>query len=127
MALVSGEVSEILNRAQSYATGRVSESIADLEQFKAKQAQFEANPMLMVARDWSLAMGEFLEKDFVSTMYLPEEVQAELIISADPDIEAERLRQKRRKEAVDAMLKRREDLTRNSFKTDRGIQAEDAE
>ncbi len=127
LALVSGEVSEILNRAQSYATARVSESIADLEQFKAKQVQFEANPMLMVARDWSLAMGEFLEKDFVSIFYLPEGAQAELIISDDPDIEAERLRQKRRKEAVDAMLQRREDLTKNLFKTDRGIQMEDAE
>lgn len=127
LALVSGEVSEILNTAKSYATTRVSESIADLEQFNAKQAQFEANPMLMVARDWSLAMGEFLDKDFVSTIYLPESVQAELLISSDPDVEAERLRQKRRKEAVDAMLQRREDFTRNVYKSDRGIHVEDAE
>ena len=105
----------------------MSQAIADLEQFKAKQAQFEANPMLMVARDWSLAMGEFLDKDFVSTIYLPEGVQAELLISSDPDIDAEQLRQKRRREALDAMLLRREDFQRNLFKTDRGIQMEDAE
>ncbi len=127
LALVSGEVSEILNQARSSATTRVSQAIADLEQFNAKQAQFEANPMLMIARDWSLAMGEFLDKDFVSTIYLPEGVDAELLISSDPEIEAERLRQKRRKEAVDAMLKRRQDFQRNLFKTDRGIQMEDAE
>lgn len=127
LAFVSGEVSEILNYARSYATIRVSQSIADLELFKAKQAQFEANPTLMIARDWSLAMGEFLNKDFVTTMYLPKGTQAELIISTDPDVEAEQLRAKRRKEALDAMLQRREDLVRNVFRSSRGIQAEEAE
>jgi len=126
LALVSGEVSEILNQAQSSATTRVSQSIADLEQFNAKLAQYEANPTLMIARDWSSAMASFLNQDFVSTMYLPEGVSAELLISEDADIQAEMLKAKRRKEALDAMLQRREDFLRDVYKTQRGIQMEDA-
>lgn len=127
LALVSGEVSEILNQAQALASSRVSRAIADLEQFKAKQAQYEANPTLMIARDWSSAMAQFLNQDFVTTMYMPEGIQAELLINPDPDVEAEQLRAKRRKEALEGMLQRREDFRRDLYKSSRGIQAEDEE
>jgi len=125
LALISGEVSEILNEAQAKASTRISQSIADLELFRAKQQQFEANPRLMIARDWSLAMNEFLNKDFVSTMYLPEGVDAELLVNHDPDIERERDRLRKRKEAVESMIQRREDLTRDLYKSQRGIAPED--
>jgi len=127
LALISGEVSEILSEARSQATTRVSESIAGLEQFRAKKTQFEANPMLMIARDWSSAMAAFLEKDFVTTIYLPEGAQAELLINNDPDIEAERLKAQRRKESLDNMLQRRDDFQREMFRSRRGIKMEDAE
>jgi modulator of FtsH protease HflK len=127
LALVSGEVSEILNEARSQATNRVSTSIAGLEQFRAKQAQYDANPALMVARDWSSAMAAFLNKDFVTTIYLPEGAQAELLINNDPDIEAERLKALRRRETLDQILQRREDFQREMFRSRRGIKAEDAE
>jgi len=120
-ALVSGEVSEILNAAQSEASTRVSQAIADLEQFNAKQAQFEANPILMIARDWSSAMAAFLEKDFVTTMYLPENVDVELLINNDPDIERERDRIRKRDESLKAMQQRRDDFKNDVFKSRRGI------
>ncbi len=126
LALVSGEVSEILNSAQAQASSRVSRAIADLEQFKAKQAQFEANPMLMVARDWSSAMAEFLNKDFVTTMYLPEGRSAELLINPDPDIERERDRAINRAQAAENMRLRREEAVQDFFRTQRGITEEDA-
>jgi modulator of FtsH protease HflK len=125
LALVSGEISEILNEARAKSSSRVSQAIADLELFKAKQAQFEANPSLMIARDWSLAMNEFLNKDFVSTMYLPEGVDAELLVNHDPDIERERDRIRKRKEALAGMIQRREDLNKDQFKSQRGIKPED--
>ena len=127
LALVSGEVSEILNQAQSLASSRVSQAIADLEQFKAKQAQFEANPTLMIARDWSMAMGEFLNQDFVSTIYLPEGVNAELVINADPDIQREMDRLRKRREATQARDLRYQDFRKDVYKSQRGIQAEDME
>lgn len=125
LALVSGEVSEILQNAQAQASSRVSRAIADLEQFHAKQSQFEANPMLMVARDWSSAMAEFLNKDFVSTMYLPEGREAELLINPDQDWEEERVRQQRRDDAKKQQDQRRLEARQDSYKTQRGIQAQD--
>jgi membrane protease subunit HflK len=127
LALVSGEVSEILNQAQAIASSRVSRAIADLEQFNAKQAQYEANPTLMIARDWSMAMAQFLNQDFVTTMYLPEGVQAELLINPDPDVEAEQLRAQRRRESLDALQQRREDFKEDLYKSQRGIKAEEME
>lgn len=125
LSLVSGEVSEILNSARAQASSRVSRAIADLEQFKAKQAQFEANPMLMIARDWSSAMAEFLNKDFVTTMYLPEGVSAELLINPDQDFERERERLRKRREAALQQQLRRDEARQDFFRTQRGIQAED--
>ncbi len=125
LALVSGEVSEILNNAQAQATSRVSRAIADLEQFKAKQAQYEANPMLMVARDWSSAMAEFLNKDFVITMYLPEGRSAELLVNPDQDVEKERVREQRRRQAADNQQRRRDEAREDFYRTQRGITAED--
>ncbi len=125
LALVSGEVSEILKNAQAQSSSRVSQAIADLEQFKAKQAQYEANPMLMVARDWSSAMSEFLSKDFVTTIYLPEGRSAELLINPDPDFERERDRLRKRREAMENMERRREEARQDFFRTQRGIQAEE--
>jgi len=125
LSLASGEVSEILNTARAQSSSRVSRAIADLEQFRAKQAQYEANPMLMIARDWSSAMTEFLNKDFVTTMYLPEGVSAELLINPDPDIERERDRLRKRREAAENTKRRREEMRQDFFKTQRGIQAED--
>ncbi len=127
LGLISGEVSEILNAAQSQSSGRVSQAMADLELFYAKQAQYEANPALMIARDWSQAMAAFLNKDFVTTMYLPEGVNAELLINPDPDIERERDRLRKRAEALEGMRQRREDFKRDVFKSQRGIQLEDDE
>lgn len=124
-ALVSGEVSEILQNAQAQASSRVSRAIADLEQFYAKQAQYEANPMLMIARDWASAMGEFLNKDFVSTMYLPEGRAAELLINPDQDWEEERVRLERRQKAREQQEQRRIEAQQDFYRTQRGIQAED--
>ncbi|MEX0876576.1 MAG: SPFH domain-containing protein [Phycisphaerales bacterium] len=122
LAMVSGEVSEILNNARSRASSRISRAIADLNQFRAKQAQYEANPQLMISRDWSSAMAQFLNRDFVSTMYLPEGIHAELLINPDPDIERERDRMRREREAMDAMQRRRQEFRDDLYRSRRGLQ-----
>ncbi len=127
LALVSGEVSEILKNAQAQASSRVSRAIADLEQFYAKQSQFEANPTLMIARDWSSAMAAFLNKEFVSTMYLPEGREAEIIINPDQDWEEERVRLERREQARRQQEQRRLEAQQDFYRTQRGIQAQDAD
>ncbi len=124
-SLVSGEVSEMLQDAQTQASNRVNDAIAQLENFRSKLAQYEANPKLMVARDWSGAMGEFLAKDSVSTILLPEGVDAELFINNDPDIARELDRQRKRREAEEAEELRREEMRRSWYRSQRGIQDPD--
>jgi len=119
--LVSGEISELLIQAQSQSSNRVSLAIAQLENFRSKQAQFKANPKLMIARDWSSAMSEFLDKDFVSTIVLPRGVSAEILINNDPDIAREIDRMRKRREAEGTIDQRREDMRRSFFKTQRGL------
>ncbi len=127
LGMATGEVSEILTEARSSASTRVSEAIAELDQFYAKLAQFEANPRLMIARDWSEAMSEFLKKDFVTTMYLPEGTHAELLLNADPDLERERDRLRKRAETAEAQRQRRLDAERDFFRSRRGIDVKDEE
>ena len=120
--LISGEISEMLNEAQAIASNKVNQAIASLENFRSKQAQYEANPKLMIARDWSSAMAEFLEKDFVSTMVLPEGVSAEVLINRDPDIDRELDRARKRREAQESIDQRREEMRKSFFRTQRGLQ-----
>ncbi|MGJ8637648.1 MAG: SPFH domain-containing protein [Phycisphaerales bacterium] len=120
-ALVSGEISEILTSASSYASNRVSQAIAQLENFNAKLAQYEANPRLMVARDRANAMSEFLARDFVSSFILPEGVSLEVLINNDPDIARELDRMRKRREAEESLELRREDMRREWYRTQRGL------
>ncbi len=122
VSLVSGEVSELLKDAQTQASNRVNNAIAQLENFRSKLAQYEANPKLMIARDWSSAMGEFLDKDSVSTILLPEGVDAEVFINNDPDIARELDRIRKRREAEEAEDLRREEMRRSWYRSQRGIQ-----
>lgn len=119
--LVSGEVSEILTNATTYASNRVSQAIAQLENFNAKLSQYEANPRLMIARDRANAMSEFMERDFVSSFILPEGVSLEVLINNDPDIARELDRMRKRREAEESLELRREDMRREWYRTQRGL------
>jgi len=118
----SGVVSELINDATAIASSRISQAIAEQQLFEAKQKQFEANPSLMIARDWSAAMSEFLNKGFVSSMMLPEGVDAELMINNDPDILKELERAKKKRQADDAFEERMDQFRRDLYKSQRGIQ-----
>lgn len=120
--LVSGEVAQVINVAEGRVSAMVSQAIADRDYFLAKQDQFESNPRLMVARDWSGAMTEFMGKDFVQAMVLPEGVSlAELLISEDPALVRELERERKRREAVEAYDRRAEEQQREAFRSHRGI------
>lgn len=120
--LVSGEVAELLEQTRSAASSRVSQAIADRDLFRAKLIQYESNPSLMIARDWSAAFAEFMAKPFVQTMILPEgATTAELLINEDPAIARELDRERKRQEALRANQERNELFTRELYRSDRGI------
>lgn len=120
--LVSGAVSEILQQARGESSAMVSRAIADRDLFRAKLKQFESNPSLMIARDWSAALGMFLNKPFVQVMYLPENMDtAELLINEDPAIVRELDRERKRREALEAKEQRQEAFRRDLYRSMRGI------
>lgn len=121
--LISGQVAELLEQTRSRASSRVSQAIADRDLFRAKLVQYESNPRLMIARDWSAAMAAFLAKPFVQTMILPEgATTAELLINEDPAIVRELDRERKRQEAERAAEQRMENFRRDLFRSQRGIQ-----
>lgn len=120
--LIAGRVSEELEQARSGVSTRISQAIADRDLFRAKLAQFESNPRLMISRDWSAAMTEFLAKPFVQAMILPPGVTvAELLINEDPAIVRELDRERKRQEQQRASEERKESFNRSVYSTQRGI------
>lgn len=120
--LIAGRVSEELEQARSSVSTRVSQAIADRDLFRAKLAQFESNPRLMISRDWSAALSDFLAKPFVQAMVLPPGVTtAELLINEDPAIVRELDRERKRQEAQRAADERMEQFRRSVYSSQRGI------
>ncbi len=123
--LISGEVAQVINDAEGRVSTMISQAIADRDYFLAKQDQFESNPRLMIARDWSGAMTSFMDKDFVQAMVLPEGVSlAELLISEDPALTRELDRERKRREALEAYERRAQEQLREAFRSRRGIKEE---
>ena len=122
----SGAVVEIISEAEVDALTRVREAQGDLDLFRAKLAQFRANPTLMVSRDWSSAFAAFQSNDFVQTMLLPvHDGMVELWINEDPDIVKELDRALKQRQRRDAERERMDQLRRRQYEGDRGILIED--
>lgn len=121
--LVAGEVASVINEARGRVSTMVSQAIADRDYFRAKLTQYESNPRLMIARDWSGAMTSFMGKDFVQAMMLPEGVTAaELLISEDPELVKSLASEKKRQQALEALERRQEEQRHESFRSRRGIE-----
>lgn len=122
----SGAVVETISEAEVDALTRVQEAQGDLDLFRAKLAQYRANPTLMVSRDWSAAFAAFQANDFVQTMLLPvHDGVVELWINEDPDIVKELDRALKQRQRQDAADERMEQLRRRQYQGDRGILIED--
>lgn len=122
--LIGGQITEIIATAENDRFELREQAAADLELFNAKLQQFRANPSLMVARDWSRAYSEFLSKEFVTVMMLPEGRRAEIRINDHPQAaRAAELRTKRR-QAQEAAIERERFRRMQRFRTEEGIQEE---
>lgn len=121
--MIAGEVSGLIEATRGQVSTMVAQSIADRDFFRAKLAQYQSNPRLMIVRDWSSAMGDFLGKDFVQAMMLPKGVSvAELLLNEDPSIVRELDRAKKRAEAEQAREDREATFRRDLYRSMRGIQ-----
>ncbi|MBL4591676.1 MAG: hypothetical protein JKY96_06915 [Phycisphaerales bacterium] len=100
----------------------MSQAIAEYQLFEAKQQQYNANPELMIARDWSAALTAFMNKDFVSTIMLPTGVSAEMLINNDPEIQKEMERLAKQRLSQESYETRMEQFERDLRSSRRGIE-----
>lgn len=122
-ALAGGQVSRILAEAQAYRAGAVSRAQGDLNQFQAKLAQFNANSVVMINREWVLAMNEFLSRPTVQQIRVPSSLALlQIDTGADPDFQREIEKAKKEVERGLAEKKRLELLHSEQFKTETELQ-----
>jgi regulator of protease activity HflC (stomatin/prohibitin superfamily) len=121
--LAAGEIVSRLQDARRYRSEVVNAARSDLLRFEAKLAQFQANPLLMVQREWSIALHDFMSRDSVQLMIIPPGTRTATIqLNSDPDIlkEMQQLQRQRENEIVNQ--KRMEELRRGEYKTNTDLQ-----
>jgi len=119
----SGGVRLMLEEAKRYQAEVVGRARSDLARFEAKLAQFEANPSLMIQREWSVAMRELLAKDSVQFMLMPAGVNTStLLLNSDPDIIKNRDRARKERENTEAEKRRMRELRETQFRTQTDLQ-----
>lgn len=118
----SGRAAQLLDEANLYRSQVVSQGQSDLARFEAKLAQFNANPSLMVKREWSDAYAAFLSQPSVEVMLFPAGTDLiNMMINRDPNIERMQDQARRQREADLARVKRLEELNSVRFQTQTGI------
>lgn len=119
--LVSGEVTRIINEAKQYSSSIAEQRRGELAAFRAKLAQFRANPDLVIYREWADAMGQFLDKPIVEAFRVPAGTDMlELFIGRDPAFlkEADRARKDALIKAEDERRRQEADQARYQTRTD---------
>ncbi|MEO1534242.1 MAG: SPFH domain-containing protein [Planctomycetota bacterium] len=87
---VSGQITVDLGEAQTFANSARDVALADLVTFRAKLPQYRSNPDVLVYTEWSRAFGDFLQKDSVQAMLVPEGTDfVDLELNRDPEIQRE--------------------------------------
>ena len=113
---VSGQVTQLISDAQTYRRQVRDEAQADLTRFSSKLEQYNTNRSLLVSREWADAVGEFLRKDTVQTVFLPVGTDVlELLLNRDPQILRDQEKASNRQELIDANEERKELLNKQTL------------
>ena len=122
MAL-GGEVATLVSRARQYRDGAVDLARSELTRFEAKLSQYQTNPSVMIATDWSDALGKFFGDPNLEIFFNPSGTETlELVINADPLIQAAKETAQRLKDNEKARKERMDAMERARFETREGLQ-----
>lgn len=122
LSKASGKVAKTIAEARRYRSEIVNRRRAELGVFNEKLSQFQANPRVMLTREWHSAYAEFIERSNVQSLFLPQGVnQLQLVINRDPSVLREQETQARQKEAEEAKRKRTEEFQKQQFRTPTGV------
>lgn len=92
---VAGEAASMISDAMQYRSSIVQQAQRQADTFRAKRAQYLANPMVFAANEWADAFKAFVTRPNVEVMIMPtDEDGMELLLTSDPEIarDAERER-----------------------------------
>lgn len=121
---VGGTVAEMMYQAERHRSTVVDAAKSDLALFQAKLGQFRQNPTVMVSADWTDALGSFFGDERVEVFFNPSGVDTlELLINRDPELRVEQERRQREAEAERAAEDRRQEMERDRFRTQEGLNA----
>lgn len=119
----SGRVTAMLNEARQYRTTIVSRRQAELAAFEAKLAQFKSNPDVVLQRDWSDAMTEFLGRPSVESFILPAGTDtAEIVLNRDQDYQKAASQAAKIIRSAEVKRIREQNQRDAQFKTETGLQ-----
>ncbi len=117
----SGSVTKLVSDAKTYRDQVANQAKRDLERFDALLKQFKANPMVMVNTQWSSAVSAFYKKPTVTTMYLPQGKEGDMVqilLNRDPFAMRDLDRLRKEDEAKRAARIRAELNKKSQFQTE---------
>lgn len=92
---VTGEVKSMISDAQQYRSSTVQQAQRHAATFRAKLAQYRANPMVFASNEWSQAFRQFVSQPGVEVIITPAvDESVELLITSDPEIARDQERQR---------------------------------
>ncbi|MFI4892424.1 MAG: SPFH domain-containing protein [Phycisphaerales bacterium JB058] len=110
--LVSGEVTRLISDAETYRRRVRDRAQADVTRFRSKLEQYEGNRGVLITREWSDAIGEFLKNDTVQAMFLPRGTDVlELLLNRDPQILRDQEKVRNRELLIQANEQRKEQIS----------------
>lgn len=117
----SGSVTKLVSDAKTYRDQVVNQAMRDVERFEALLKQFRANPLVMVNTQWTNAVSAFYKRPSVTTMYLPQGRDGDLVqilLNRDPFAMRDLDRLRKEDEAKRAAAIRAELNKKSQFQTD---------
>ncbi len=110
--LVSGEVTRLISDAETYRRRVRDRAQADVTRFRSKLEQYNDNRGVLISREWSDAVEQFLKKDTVQAMFLPRGTDIlELLLGRDPQILRDQEKVRNREMLMQANEQRKEQIS----------------
>lgn len=117
--VISGEAARLLNNATQYRTAVVARRRGQLDAFNAKLAQYEANPSVMVQREWTGALSDFYSRDNVEIfMMYPGLDTLAIQLNRDPEIARAQERLIKSRETQQSVEARNREWQNRRYETD---------
>jgi membrane protease subunit HflK len=118
---IGGDAARLIADARQYVAQTVSRRRSQLALFRAKLAQFQSNPQLLVYNEWASAYKQFTGHEYVQVLINPPGAMGvEIVLNQDPQIIKDIQRRIAEREGEEGRRRRLELQRQEQFRTQRG-------